>query len=308
MNTEKKVAIILCTYNGEEFLSKQLDSIIEQTYTNWVIFASDDYSSDSTTKILSTYQRQVGNNKFIILTGPKKGFAWNFLHALTQCEGFDYYAFCDQDDIWVDDKIENAVKFLSQSDAAIPAIHCGRTALIDENDHCFGKSYLFKREPSFKNALMQNIAGGNTMLFNVAAHKLLVRTPKNYKVISHDWWAYILITGCGGNIYYDPEPKVLYRQHGKNIIGSNISTFSKLLRVKKLVDGQFRQWNECNLSLLEHFESDLTDKNKKTLSSFKNIRDKAFILRVYFFLKEGFYRQTWSGTIALIFGVFLKRI
>lgn len=309
MNKETSVAIILCTYNGEEYLEEQLDSIVNQTFKNWVIIASDDCSNDRTIDILKTYQATLGEEKLKIITGPKKGFAWNFLSALRLChDDFDYYAFSDQDDIWLKDKLEQGINLLNIRDSSRPAIHCGRTFLINEAGYTYGKSYLFRRRPSFENALMQNIAGGNTMLINKAAKKLIDLTPTSCKVISHDWWVYILITGCGGEVIYDPIPRVLYRQHERNIIGSNTSVLSKISRIKKLFDGQFRKWNQYNINALSFFENNLQARSKKIYISFNEVRNSNLPLRFYHFFKAGFYRQTLSGNIALLVGVLLKKI
>lgn len=307
--TQSSVAIILCTYNGEEYIEQQLESIIAQTILNWTIFASDDGSTDATLSILEKYQKILGSNKLVILKGPKKGFAWNFLSALKYTpESFQYYAFCDQDDIWLSNKLETGVRCLRQYNANVPGIHCGRTALVDENGQRYGMSYLFERKPSFKNALMQNIAGGNTMLLNHAAKKIIAETPDDCDIISHDWWVYIVIAGCGDNIIYDPVPTLLYRQHASNVIGSNISFFSKLYRIRRFFSGDFRIWSDKNLRALQHFETKLTEENRSILTRFSKARNDKLIPRIITFADIGFYRQTLSGDIALMLGIIFKKI
>src|SRR5690606_25344152 len=95
-----------------------------------------------------------------------------------------------------------------------------RTLLVDDKNTEIGMSQLFKRPPSFPNALMQNIAGGNTMVFNADLRRVLGSAPP--RVVIHDWWLYLATTACDGLVRYDPEPSLRYRQHGDNLIGMNI--------------------------------------------------------------------------------------
>ena len=104
-------------------------------------------------------------------------------------------------------------------------------------------SILFRRRPSFENALVQSLAGGNTMVFNCAAKRLLEKAG-SLDIVAHDWWTYKLTTAAGGFVVYDPEPSVEYRQHGQNLIGSNSSIFAKIQRIRMLLSNRFRDWND----------------------------------------------------------------
>jgi glycosyltransferase involved in cell wall biosynthesis len=107
------VCILLCTYNGEKYLDQQIESIMQQDFTNWVICASDDGSVDSTKSILEKYQNLIGKDKFHIFDGPKRGYPHNFKFAATALkQPYDYYAFSDQDDIWLPHKLDRANKAL----------------------------------------------------------------------------------------------------------------------------------------------------------------------------------------------------
>lgn len=305
---EKSVAILLCTYNGSRFLRQQLDSFINQIHKNWVVFASDDGSADDTLQILQEYQTVLGNDKLKILNGPNKGFAWNFISLLEQASReFDYYAFSDQDDEWMQNKLSHAINYLENKNN-LPSIYCGRTILIDENGTVLGLSPLFNKKPSFRNALVQSIAGGNTMLINNNAHQIIIDTLKWKTIVSHDWWIYILITGCGGNVYYDATPTLKYRQHQQNIIGSNISFSARFIRIKKLMNGHFKKWNDENIELLKYFEKYLTIENKIIFENFSKGRNENIFLRIMMLLKTRLYRQTLFGNIALVAAVILKKI
>ncbi|WP_241898920.1 MULTISPECIES: glycosyltransferase family 2 protein [unclassified Erwinia] len=309
MINHKRVAILLCTYNGSEYLKKQIDSIVGQTEKNWVIFASDDGSSDNTLDILNEYRIKLGSEKFHILKGPGKGFAWNFLSLLESCgEHFDYFAFCDQDDEWMPEKLATGISRLSAAELTKPAVYCGRTQLVDKHNNDIGKSPLFTKPPSFKNALIQSIAGGNTMILNIAARNIVIKTPRYEKIISHDWWIYIIITAVGGNIYYDPKPTIKYRQHTGNIVGSNIGWFARFKRVSGLLDGHFKGWIDANILALKKTNQELTHENQIILNEFEKARASGFFKRINIFLKLGIYRQTFAGTLGLFVAILLKKM
>lgn len=309
MNNHRKIAVLLCTYNGTKYIRKQIDSIINQTEVNWTIFASDDGSTDDTLAILSEYQSRLGEDRFIIIKGPGKGFAWNFINLL-EASGNEYshYAFSDQDDEWHTDKLSRGLLYLDKIAAEIPAVHCGRTLLVDENDKEIGYSPLFKKIPSFKNALIQSIAGGNTMMLNNSARSIIIKTPRWYEIVSHDWWIYILITGCNGKVFYDEKPTINYRQHTDNIVGSNMSWLGRIQRISGLLDGKFRVWIQKNLDAMAAMDIPLSKENKNVLALFSRARNANFVERVSIFCKLKMYRQTFFGTIALFVAIILKKI
>ncbi|MDR0250776.1 MAG: glycosyltransferase family 2 protein, partial [Burkholderiales bacterium] len=221
------VAILLCTYQGEAFLAQQLDSIACQTHRDWKLYAADDGSTDRTRAILEDYQTQWGADRLHISDGPQRGYAANFLTLLCRdTVHADCYAYCDQDDLWEPDKLERALRFVSPVVSSLsietPALYASRTRLIDDSGASLGFSPCFTRPPAFTNALVQNIGGGNTMLFNEAARRLL-KSAGVVDVLAHDWWTYLIVSGYGGAVFYDPLPSVQYRQHAKNQMGTNLS-------------------------------------------------------------------------------------
>lgn len=194
---QSKVAILLCTYHGQHYLAEQLNSFAAQTHTNWEVWASDDGSLDDTQAILEDYRQKWPEGRLSIQFGPAKGFAANFLSLTSKASiNADYYANSDQDDIWEPNKLARAVEWLETIPENIPALYCSRTRLVDAQNNLvdaqnneIGVSPLFSRPPSFANALMQNIGGGNTMVFNKAAQNLLREAGEALPVITHDWWA-----------------------------------------------------------------------------------------------------------------------
>ena len=151
------VAILLSTYNGELFLKEQLDSLIAQSHSNWTIFASDDGSTDETLAILEKYQTKLGDDRLILLNGPRQGFAKNFLSMVKNTSiKADYFAFCDQDDIWLPERLSTAITTLQPIPSNQPALFCSRTRLINEEGRQIGLSPLFGKPTTFKNNTFVN--------------------------------------------------------------------------------------------------------------------------------------------------------
>ena len=108
-------------------------------------------------------------------------------------------------------------------DGSLPLLFCSRTLTITESGTPVGMSPLFRRTPSFRNALVQSLAGGNTMVLNRAARDIVALASRRARFVSHDWWAYLLVTGAGGVVHYSAKPLVRYRQHAQNLVGANTS-------------------------------------------------------------------------------------
>lgn len=303
------VAILMSTFNGESFLQEQLDSLYQQTHTNWTIHASDDGSSDGTLDVLRQNRQRTGVERLSVRQGPARGFSENFLSLLRADDiSAQYFAFCDQDDIWAPRKLEYALKWLSSVPEATPALYCSRTRLVDESSNPIGFSPLFRRPPSFSNALVQSIAGGNTMVMNEAARKLLGRTPPHTTIISHDWWAYLLVTGCGGAVFYESTPQVDYRQHGQNLMGSNTRLRDRLARLNKMFDGTFKAWNSANIEALASFENELTPSSQASLLTFRNARGACLRSRLAGFRRAGVHRQSTLENVGLTAAMLINRV
>ncbi|MFF7106807.1 glycosyltransferase family 2 protein [Pseudomonas sichuanensis] len=303
------VAILMCTYNGEKFLQPQLDSIARQSHTNWSLFISDDGSSDRTHSLLSSFQQSQGAGRVNLLAGAGQGFVHNFLSLTCRVNAAaDFFAWSDQDDIWCEDKLKVAVAWLSSIPRTTPALYCGRTQVVGEDCTSRSLSPRFFFTPHFRNALVQCIAGGNTMVFNSAARALIIEAGYQIKVPSHDWWCYQLISAAGGVVRYDPVPRLLYRQHGGNVIGSSMGMRSRLLRIGMLWEGRWRSWDFRNIEALEIMAHHLLAPNAKTLLHFKRAREQKLPFRLLSLFRAGVYRQTVFGNLGLVFATLFKKI
>jgi len=304
-----KVAVLMCTMQGQHFLAQQLNSIATQSHPSWAIWASDDGSDDHTHAILEYYQSHWGEDRISIHAGPAEGSTANFLSLTCRADiDADYFAYADQDDIWEADKLERAVAWLQTVPADVPALYGSRTLLVDARNQHMGYSPLFEREPSFRNALVQSIAGGNTMVFNRAARDLLRSAGENIEAITHDWWAYMLVSGCGGQVHYDPYPTVRYRQHDANQFGANVDPVAQYQRAKQLLQGRFRGWIDANLKALQRVRHRMTPENQQVLESFTAARRRWLGARLLGLWRTGIHRQTLLGNIGITLAALINRI
>jgi glycosyltransferase involved in cell wall biosynthesis len=250
MTNASAVCILMGTYNGEAFLAEQLLSIENQSHTNWHLIISDDGSTDDTLTIAKSFQDKWGSDRLEIRAGPKQGFCTNFLSlACDPTIQADFYAFSDQDDVWMVDKLARALAYFDTvNNVDLPRVYGSRTQLVDQHLTPFGYSPLFALPRSFRNALVQSIAGGNTMVFNQRAKMVLEKTGLQ-QVVSHDWWLYQLIKGVGGVVFYDPQPSLLYRQHNGALVGHNCGFKAKLDRIFYVFNGRFKAWNILNYGI-----------------------------------------------------------
>lgn len=305
-----KVLVLMATYNAGAFIDEQLSSLASQSWAHIDVLVSDDGSVDETITRLKTASAAWTKGAFDLMPGPQKGFAENFRSLISRFDGgADYVAFCDQDDIWDHDKLEHAIAWLDRQDPDHPAIFCGRTRLIDEKGRLIGFSPLFKKPASFRNALVQSIAGANTMVLNRAGALLLAEASRRTPFVSHDWWSYMLVSGAGGAVYYSPIPTISYRQHGDNLIGSNNgwkASFRRLLAL--LLTSRFSDWNAANLAALRSAADLLTRDAIDVQHAFEQARALPLARRLVALKRSGVYRQTANGQLGLWLACALRRL
>jgi glycosyltransferase involved in cell wall biosynthesis len=310
-----KVAILLATYNGAKALQEQLDSYVRQTHVPALLMVSDDGSTDATRAILTSFAQAHPDIPLTILDGPGAGAAQNFLYLLRQVpDWIDVAALSDQDDVWLPEKLSRGLAALnraaaSQAAAGQPLLYCGRSWECDAQLNNRTLSRGLKRPASFRHALVQSIAGGNTMMLDRAALTLCrAASLEAREIVVHDWWIYQIITGVGGKVVFDNTAWTLYRQHSGNLIGANRGFKAKKKRLRMLAAGQYRRWNSINIKALTASAHRFTPENRGVLHMFAQERDGSAVHRVGMILRTGLYRQGRLGSLSLYVVAMLRRI
>jgi len=298
------VTVLVCTFNGEVHLEAQLDSILQQD-AKVLVYVSDDGSTDGTRALLDDYKAR--HLRVFWRSGPGQGFARNFFSLISDPSiTGEYFALADQDDLWLADHLSRALQALAAVPAGVPGLYASRTQLINATGQPISWSPHHARPPVFRNALIQNIASGNTMVFNRAARDLLAKLGAHAMPAWHDWALYQVVTACGGQVFYSQEPTVLYRQHGNNAIGAQWTLASRWHRVRQLLRARFRDWNTQNLHALEGIAEHITPENRALMARFAEVRQRRTPWgRVLGLYQLGLYRQTRLGQLGLYVAAFL---
>lgn len=306
LNTFKlpRVAVLLCTRDGSRFINQQLDSLINQQKVEIEIFWSDDGSKDNTQEIVLSYQDRLKITPIKLPVDHNAGDHFLKLLYIVPTD-FDYYAFCDQDDIWLPPKLKRAINFLIHQPYDL---YGARTQLIDQHNNYLNLSMQFTKRPSFNNALVQSIAGGNTMVWTHKLHKHLISHQVQH-VPSHDWWVYILATFQGFQMYYDSQPTLLYRQHGKNNVGANLGLKNQIKRILQGLIGRYQTWNNQHQYLLDQLINLGTKQNIIDYYFFQIARQSTNpIKRLYKLQQSKVYRQTLAGKLSLMMATLIYRL
>ncbi|WP_019424801.1 glycosyltransferase family 2 protein [Paenibacillus sp. OSY-SE] len=227
-----KVQVLVSTYNGEKYLAEQLDSLLEQSHSHFFITIRDDGSSDNTSKIIHKY---VANypNKIEAFYEKNIGVIASFFELISDYihDDTEYICFCDQDDVWMPDKLERGIRSLSENSRDIPMMYLTPTLMVDDAlqpINCWPP--VPQRGPSFFNALVENIAVGATIMINRRAFDMMkCNIPHPQNIIMHDWWAYLVVSAFG-KVIYDGKPSIYYRQHQNNVVGGQSGIKDMLAR------------------------------------------------------------------------------
>lgn len=284
----KKVAVIMSTYNGEKFVREQLDSILNQTYPNIEIVVRDDGSKDDTVKIIKEYEKK--HNNIRLYEGPNLGFIKSFFKLL-EIANADYYAYADQDDVWMENKIELAVNLLDKQDDSKPNMAFGNSDYYDENMNLIGKGETH-RKCEFKRALFACITQGMTMTINQKAKDMIVNNPPK-SCFFHDWWTYLICISMG-NVSYSDVTTVKYRRMKTNATSEGQGVFSVLKwRIKNLlINNQIKDIKEQMINFKNIYYDELDDDKKKILDLFAD--DKYNFFRA---LRKTFYPKRLRAKI-----------
>ena len=299
------IDILMSTYNGEQFIGEQLDSIVNQSITNWRLIIRDDGSSDNTRQIISQYQEKEPNKIFLVDDDKVRLGACQSFFKLMTCSDARYVFFCDQDDVWLQDKMELQIKKMKEAEEScaedFPILLHSDLKVVDESLSLISNSLWHYQKINPKSmlglnrALVQNYVTGCSVLVN----KPLLDYAKagGSNIIMHDWWMLLLATIMGEVVSMD-ETTVLYRQHAKNDIGANRWSYLGAFRSFFGERGRLRNsLIKTRMQAKELLNSGLLDFEKRQIiDRYVTLGDKNYfarrveLIRMHFF-KYGFLRN-----------------
>lgn len=302
---QDKVEILLATYNGERYIRQQLDSILNQDYENWLVRACDDASTDDTYEILTEYKEKFPD-KFI-MEKRQTGFGsakLNFAHLIKN-SSCDYVMCCDQDDVWLPNKISLTLQEMKKNEkAGLPVLVHTDLKVVDAELNVVSESFFehsnYNKKPQYKDLLIQNHVTGCTMMMNRPLVDL-VNLQKDYDdILMHDWLAAIVAAGLGKVAFVDC-PTMLYRQHAVNSVGAKKYGFALLISklrnrsIKKSLIAATRQAEQ----IANTYEHQLDKQLYQLTYQYSQIFKKNKIQRIQFYFsnkvwKKGLPRQIWQ--------------
>lgn len=305
----QRAEILLAAYNGEMYLSQQLNSLLQQTWPNWHLTVSDDGSTDTTPSILEHYASQHPEQITVLRHGKRFGNARDhFFYLMQQCQA-PYMLFCDQDDVWNSDKVEITMQALLEAEEAYGA----DMPLLVFTDQTPTNAELVPLAPSlmrmqkqdasvidYRRILLQNIVTGCAMGFNQALAKLSLQCADAQNIIMHDWWMAAVAARFGKIVYLD-QSTMLYRQHGRNSIGAkdvrSISYFlqkiSHPFKLRKIILQKKKQASSFHHAYAEK----MTDEDHRFLVQYALSRSGLCFYLKHRSLFNGFFR--FAGTVLL---------
>ncbi len=299
---DKKIAVLLATYQGEKFIIEQLDSLLKQTNKEWKAFIHDDGSLDKTKMIINDYIQNYPDC-FCYIDSPSTGGAKNNFMLLTNIVESEFYMYCDQDDVWLDNKIQKTYdKMLEIYDEDIPCLVHTDLSVVDENLNIISKSMniyqkLNCQKINLSRSIIQNTVTGCTMMINKALREKMIIPCDYNKIIMHDWWASI-IANAFGRVSYLNEQTILYRQHGNNSVGAKKS--GSLFNVLDIILNSKKVTNSLLDTRLQAEEFNKTFGNMDIVHIYSNVGHKNKLERLYTYQKYGFYKSSFLRNIGLI--------
>lgn len=236
MHSTDKIAILMATYNGEKYICQQIDSILSQICTDWELYIHDDGSTDNTIAVIESYVEKYPDKIHLIDGKSTGGAKYNFFYLFGQVEA-PYYMTCDQDDVWLEKKIELTYdKMLTIEDKAdVPCLVYTELRVVDSELNTIADTMseyqsLDCHKRTINQFILQNSVTGCTMMVNRALRDKMLHITDIDNTIMHDWWAALVAAQFGKTAFID-EPTILYRQHGDNSLGAlGINKLSYIVR------------------------------------------------------------------------------
>lgn len=298
------VDILMATYNGEKYLSQQLDSIINQDFKDWKLFIRDDGSTDGTEDVINKYLKKYPDKIEVIKDKTKNlGVKLNF-GELMKYSRSKYCMFSDQDDVWLPNKISMTLKRMMDLeefyDIQKPILIHTDLKVVDKDLQLINRSFwnymnIDPKRNNLNKLLVKNTVTGCTMMVNSPLKKIVSEIPK--ECVMHDHWISLVASICGviESIY---APTILYRQHGNNQVGANKISFLKKI-VKYSKDLKFEFYTEQAEILYKNYNSFISNTDNKILKDFIGLSDDSFIKKRYILIKNNYFTNVILNKIRM---------
>jgi len=276
MNNKPKVLVLLSTYNGMKYLPEQLKSLQNQEGVDVDILVRDDKSTDGTVKYLTEYAKRCSNLSFY--TGNNLKPCKSFLDLIEKAQKYEYYALCDQDDVWDSDKLFCAIKLIEKKQKkSIPILYFSNLRVVDQNLDIIRISHQKPLIQKNKySVLVESLPTGCTMVFNDALMMLLKDRIPGYCSM-HDTWIY-MVCKFFGEVIYDFEPHISYRQHANNVIGTYKKKNFKFYyaKLKRMFDRKLQPRYQNAISFLDCYGDMLNPKDREKVCELVHYKDSIF--------------------------------
>ena len=298
MAHQADVAILLSTHNGAAYLGDQLESLLAQTHTGWQIFWRDDGSADATPELMRDFAGAAGAGRVIDLNdnAGHVGITASFLSLLRRAPRSHMVAFADQDDLWLPNKLARGVAALQAISPGRPGLYCARQHLVSEDLTPIRDSAHVSGAIGFPQSMTQNIATGCTVMLNTDAAGLLAEAHAPAAETLHDWWAYVLVSACGGAVVADDTPTVLYRQHAHNAVGVPLSPGRRAWAALRRGPGAFMRTFRAHMDALNAQPDLLSPEARVSLAAITDGLHDGWDLRLRALRDPGLRRQSWAET------------
>ena len=313
--SSKNTAILLATFNGERFITEQLESLRTQTYQDFCCYIHDDGSDDGTVEIINLYCKRYPD-RFVFLGSDKTGGAASNFFMLMETVEAPYYLFCDQDDIWAPDKIQlvsNRMKEVEKNHPGQEILVHTDVCVVDEQLGTISNSYysLLNQNPVCSNPLQiiaSNTVIGATAMFNRILRDTALKALTPKKPMLHDWLL-ALICSMTGIISYIDIPTVKYRQHGNNEVGAHEreNTFQKAERRIREADisdfvkeHKSREVLRRNIAAAAVNAVPETSRDYAVVKSFSSIGEENKLERLMFYIRNALIRKSGESILMQI--------
>ena len=309
MSQVPAVAVIMSTYNGEKYLREQIDSILAQKDVHVELFIRDDGSKDNTREIISDYVKRYDNIHAEF--GKNMGWIRSFVYALQTAPDFDYYAFSDQDDFWLEEKLITSVKDImreeNENGRKIPVICQTNALIVDEKLNALYQTHTEGRAATVYSFALREIGRGCCMVLNAKARELsrIKDEAKLFKDYAHDAALAVMVVAVGGKFIIEPAPLMKYRMHGNNAMGAPSSLMKRIKYELTALTSKKGHVSNLHKMLLQSLNDELTDDARKAFTLISGSPDKwLYRLRILFSpeFRTGDIRATILAKLKVLLG------